>query len=171
MAARSRCGSMPKKERPAARRDASRVALRSITPGDLDEVALLWLCSWESTGIELAPQRDYPQLRQRLEREVAGDWLVTVASSDTKIAGFAAINPRTRRLEQLFVAPGAQRHGVGRALFDHSRRAMPGGFDLWTHGDNVGAARFYGRMGMEALGPDVHPRLGHPILRFSLGPR
>ncbi|MFM9829480.1 MAG: GNAT family N-acetyltransferase, partial [Sphingomonas sp.] len=84
------------------------------------------------------------------------------------VAGFVAMSPHDRQLEQIFVAPAFHRRGVGAALLAHARTVMPEGFTLWTHGDNHGAARFYDAVGMELLGPAVHPRHGYPILTYAV---
>lgn len=142
--------------------------LRPAAPTDLDAVARIWLEGWLSTGIMLASTPTYAGLRPRIADEIAGGWAVTVAEIDGRVAGFVAINPEARQLEQLFVDPDCQSSGVGAALFAHAHAAMPGGFGLWTHIDNVRAAAFYRRSGMNLVGPGTHPRDGHGILTFAM---
>lgn len=144
--------------------------LRPVAKADLDRVATIWIDGWLANGIELSVTPTYVELRERIAREIAGDWQVTVAEIDGAIAGFVAINPKTDVLEQIFVAPDFHRLGVGAALLAHARQAMPNGFTLWTHGENHGAAAFYERQGMALMGPGVHPKQGHPILTYGFGP-
>ena len=131
-------------------------------------MARIWLDGWRSTGIMLAIEPDYHVLRARLDDEVAGGWVVTVAESDRTVVGFVATRPPLRLLEQIFVAPGAHRQGVGAALLARARAAMPDGFRLWTHIDNHRAADFYVQQGMTLVGPGTHPRHGHGILTFAM---
>jgi GNAT superfamily N-acetyltransferase len=147
------------------------VTCRAISPDDLDDVARIWLDGWLSNGITLAEESTYPALRARIEREIAPDgWQVIVADSAGSVVGFVAISPAAAVLEQIFVAPDCHRQGIGTALLAAARQAMPSGFTLWTHGDNVRAADFYKDMGMTLLGPGIHPKQGHPILTFAFGP-
>ncbi len=142
--------------------------LRPAAPTDLDSVARIWLDGWLSTGIVLASPPTYAVLRPRIADEIAGGWVVTVAEVDGHVAGFVAISPEARQLEQIFVDPAFQRSGVGAALFSHAHAAMPGGFGLWTHIDNMRAATFYRLHGMSLVGPGMHPRNGHGILTFAM---
>jgi len=144
------------------------VILRPAALADLDAVAHIWLDGWRSTGIALAVTPTIDVLRPRIAREVAGGWVVTVAEVDGAVAGFVAVSLSIHQLEQLFVDPARQRSGIGAALLAHAHTAMPGGFGLWTHIDNVGAARFYARQGMALVGPGVHPTHGHGILTFAM---
>ncbi len=150
---------------------ADRPSLRPAEPGDLDDVARIWLDGWLSNGIALAEPPTYPVLRARIEREVApGGWQLIVAEWRGRIAGFVAMSPPAKALEQIFVGPDCHRRGVGTALLAAARKAMPDGFTLWTHGENARAAQFYERAGMALLGPGMHPRHGHPILTYAFGP-
>lgn len=142
--------------------------LRLAAPADLDAVARIWLDGWLSTGIVLASPPTYAVLRPRIADEIAGGWVVTVAEVDGHVAGFVAINPEAHQLEQIFVDPDCQSSGVGAALLAHAHAAMPAGFGLWTHIDNVRAAAFYRRSGMSLVAPGIHPRNGHGILTFAM---
>lgn len=142
--------------------------LRPAAPDDLDSVARIWLEGWLSTGILLASTPTYAVLRLRIADEIPGGWVVTVAEVDGCVAGFVAINPEARQLEQIFVDPDCQSSGVGAALLAHAHAAMPDGFGLWTHIDNLRAAAFYQRRGMSLVGPGMHPRNGHGILTFDM---
>ncbi len=100
----------------------------------------------------------------------SGQWRVIVAEVDGAVAGFAAIDPAAAVLEQIFVAPDSHQRGIGAKLMAAAQQAMPGGFTLWTHGENLGAQAFYAQMGMTLVSPGVHPKQGFPILTFAFGP-
>lgn len=50
-------------------------------------------------------------------------------------------------LEQLYVATGHTRRGIGSMLVDHAKALSPGRLQLWTFQSNLGAQRFYQRHG------------------------
>jgi GNAT superfamily N-acetyltransferase len=121
--------------------------LRPYAPGDEAAMAGLWFESWLSVGLE-HPVVTKAELVERLPRELAGRWDVTVAEADGRLLGFLALALSERRLDQLFIAPDAQRRGVGRTLFEVAKERMPDGFWLSTQPANGGARAFYEQCGM-----------------------
>jgi GNAT superfamily N-acetyltransferase len=73
-------------------------------------------------------------------------WVVEEAGT---IVGFAAFGPDL--LGHLYVAPRAQRRGIGRMLLDKVKQERPDGFTLWTHQPNTGARAFYEHEGLVAV--------------------
>jgi GNAT superfamily N-acetyltransferase len=65
------------------------------------------------------------------------------------VLGYAVL--RTDELHDLYVAPEAQRRGVGSALFARAQQARPEGFEFWVFRDNARARRFYEARGCVAL--------------------
>lgn len=122
-----------------------------------DEAALLdaWFAGWLSTGLE-RPVVTKAGLADRLPRDLAERWDVTVAEAGGRMLGFLALAPAEQRLDQLFVMPDSQGRGVGRVLFEVARRKMPDGFWLSTQPGNARARAFYERAGMrlERIAPD-----------------
>jgi len=88
-------------------------------------------------------------LADRLPRDLAQRWDVTIAEADGKMFGFLAIVLAERRLDQLFVMPDAQGHGIGHRLFELAKQKMPDGFWLSTQSENIRARAFYERAGMQ----------------------
>ncbi len=74
---------------------------------------------------------------------------VRVAVVDGEVVAFVVI--QAGRLVFLYVAPDAQRGGIGTALLEEVMRAQPGGFTLWTHQRNEHACRFYEKHGLRAV--------------------
>lgn len=109
----------------------SSVILRPFTPGE--EVALveIWFTSWLSVGID-HPKVTREFLADRLPRDLAQRWDVTIAEVDGTIAGFLALVLPEHRLDQLFIKPDAQGQGIGHKLFKLAKQKMPAGFWLST---------------------------------------
>jgi len=121
-----------------------------LRPYDLaDEAALvqLWFDSWTSNGFE-GPPNVREMMIERVPREAAGRWEVTVAEADGRLLGFLALAIAEQRLDQLFIAPDAQGQGVGVALFAVAIARFPDGFWLTTQTENHRARGFYERRGM-----------------------
>jgi GNAT superfamily N-acetyltransferase len=72
--------------------------------------------------------------------------MVQVAEVEEALVGFAAL--AQNHLGHLYVAPGRQGGGVGRALLDWVKTICPGGFDLWVFQKNRRARSFYRREGL-----------------------
>jgi ribosomal protein S18 acetylase RimI-like enzyme len=138
------------------------ISIRPYEDGDLDAIARLWFESWRSTGLAVAQQATGTAMRARIPEELASGWRVFVGiDAGNRLVGFLALKPGVGRLDQIFVAPSAQRRGVGRALLDFAKRQMPSAIWLRTAVGNVGACRFYERSGFRRGEVGVHPTLGH----------
>ncbi len=121
--------------------------LRPATAEDAAAVAELWFESWRSNGFEGHPDTSEMMI-ERVPRELAGRWEVTIAEADGRMLGFLALAVAEDRLDQLFVAPDAQGRGVGSRLFARAVDRLPAGFWLTTQQENVRARAFYEHRGM-----------------------
>lgn len=122
--------------------------LRLASEADLPAVAEVYLAAREVASMPRgihAPDgvRDWVGSWDLTERDV---W---VAESDAAIVGFANLTPTW--LDGLYVAPGAQRRGIGRSLVDLAKSVRPGGFGLWVFEINDPARDFYRNHGFVAL--------------------
>ena len=72
-----------------------------------------------------------------------------VAEQQGRVFGFVVVDDGL--LGHLYVAPDAQRQGVGTALLEDTMRALPSGFTLWTHQGNERARSFYEKHGLRAI--------------------
>ena len=73
---------------------------------------------------------------------------VTIAMTADRVAGFLARDGD--EINSLYIAPGSRRQGVGRQLIEDAK-AQVDRLVLWTFVANVGALRFYDRMGFVEL--------------------
>ena len=132
--------------------------IRAATIADLDAVALLFDAYRQFYGQPADPARARTFIGERLRR---GDAVILLAQRDGAVAGFTQLYPlfssvRTGRIWQLndlYVAPPARRHGVGRALLDAARdhAAASGalGLQLETQRGNAAAQRLYAALGWQ----------------------
>jgi GNAT superfamily N-acetyltransferase len=143
------------------------IRIRPYLDRDLEAAARLWFDSWRSTGLAVARKASEAAMRERFAGELASGWSVFLADDAAgRLVGFLALKPETSCLDQIFVAPHAQRQGVGLKLLNVAKQLMPKGFWLRTAVDNSGACRFYERHGCTPGETKTHPTLGHRIVLY-----
>lgn len=118
--------------------------IRPATPADAEVVARInresraeampWLPDLHT------PEEDVAWFRNLLAGEPA--WIF---EENGEAVGYAAM--KDGELHDLYVAPGAQRSGVGGALLAHVQAANPQGFRFWAFRDNTRARAFYDARG------------------------
>ena len=121
--------------------------IRRAAPRDAE--AVVWI--FRESRAEAMPwlpvlhteAEDRAWYRERLGGEA---WVYELGG---RTAGFALV--REDDLDALYVAPDAQRRGIGAALFRQAQEARPGGFGWWVFRDNVRARRFYESLGGRLL--------------------
>jgi GNAT superfamily N-acetyltransferase len=121
--------------------------IRPARPGDVEEVVRIFRES-RAEAMPWLPvihtaEEDEAFHRGRLAGEA---WVYEVEGG---VAGFALV--RDDELDALYVAPEAQRRGVGSALFRQAQAVRPGGFGWWVFLDNTRARRFYEALGGRCL--------------------
>jgi GNAT superfamily N-acetyltransferase len=141
--------------------------IRSAQPDDYEIIAAIWheSASQMDGGV---PVLDPPNtLIGRIISGLGDGWRLKVAVVDGHIVGLLATIPKDRVLDQLFVAPKAQRQGIGAALLDQAKRQLPTGFTLRTPVTNIAGHRFYERNGLCAIKDAPHPVTGAPVRYFG----
>jgi len=144
-------------------------SIRLAIPTDAAAIAEVYLASFKATyDFPLAHTDEAVRawVRDVLPRR-AELW---VAEESGRILAMLAITPGW--IEQLYVAPGAQGRGIGRALLETAKQRSPDGLQLWTFQVNVRAQRFYVRNGFVAAertdGAGNEER--QPDVRFAWSP-
>ena len=121
--------------------------IRPARPDEYDEVARVWMNSWVSTGLDKASNFLLAKLRARVRLEIENGWSLFVADDDGRLAAMLAMHLPLRYLDQLFVAPEYQGHGVGKKLLAFTRTHLPDEIELRCVRENDRAWRWYEREG------------------------
>ncbi len=122
------------------------LALRPAAAADLPALAEIHLASRRSAGGAFPPG---VHADDEVRAWVSG-WDLTaydvwLATSDGQVAGYARWT--STWLDDLYVHPDHQGHGVGSALFGTVTAQHPAGFCLWVFESNGPAREFYRRHG------------------------
>ncbi len=146
------------------------LTLRAYLATDEDAAIELWRRTW---------QQHYPRIdftarvawwRERWRNELLPAATITVAERGGTLIGFVTVDPKTRYLDQIVVAPEAWGSEVAAALIAEARRLSPSGLELKVNADNARAIRFYEKHGFVITGQDVNPRSGTPVHTMSWRP-
>jgi len=113
-------------------RQVTEMEIRLAQPGEYETIAAIWYESARQMDGG-APALDDPgTLPARIIASIENGWCLKVAVVDDHIVGLLATIPAQRILDQLFVAPDAQRKGIGAALLDEAKQQLTTGFTLRT---------------------------------------
>ena len=141
--------------------------IRLAQPNEYEAIAAIWYAS----ALQMdggAPTLDDPStLPARIIASIENGWCLKVAVVDGHIVGLLATIPAQRILDQLFVAPDAQRQGIGAALLNEAKQQLVTGFTLRTPVTNVSGHRFYERHGLRVVKDTAHPITGAPVRCFG----
>lgn len=123
------------------------ILIRPARDDEFDEVTHVWMASWESTGLSVAGDSTFEELRERIPREIEAGWRLFVAEADGRIAAMLAVRLEDHHLDQLFVSPDFQGRGLGGRLLRFARSLMPDEIWLRTSTGNRRAWAWYEREG------------------------
>lgn len=132
---------------PGATRRMAPIDIRKLEPQDADAVASVLRASFDDRLPWLAgrytPEQDRQFVREHLfpQCEVWGAF-------GPELVGVIALQPSW--VDQLYVLPGRQGDGIGKALLEIAKRGNSE-LSLWTFQRNATARRFYERNGFVVL--------------------
>ena len=135
--------------------------IRPARADEYDEVGLLWMESWVSTGLGEASNFLLANLRARVRKEIEDGWSLYVADDSGTMAAMLALHLPKRYLDQLFVAPDYQGRSVGRQLLAFTRTQLPDEIRLRCVRENEKAWRWYEREGFMFEEEKVEPMTGY----------
>jgi len=134
---------------------------------DEDAAIALWLRTWQVAYPTLDFTGRLAWWRMRWRKELVPSAKITIAESAGALIGFVTVDPRTRYLDQIVVAPEHWDWGVGAALMAEAKRISPRGLHLDVNTDNARAIRFYEKHGFRVSGGGVNPVSGNPVRRMT----
>ena len=144
--------------------------LRPYAPADETGCIALWLRAWQAAYPDIDFNARLAWWRARWRSELIPAAHVVVAEAQNLIVGFVTVDPSTRYLDQIVVAPERWASGVGLALIAEAKRISPDGLDLDVNTDNARAISFYGKCGFAVTGAGLNPMSGRPVHRMSWRP-
>jgi len=142
------------------------ITIRPARPDEHDEIALIWMNSWVSTGLAEASNFLLAQLRARIPREVENGWSLFVADDGGHLAAMLALHLQSVYLDQLFVAPEYQGQSLGRRLLAFTREHLPDEICLRCVRENEKAWRWYEREGFVFEKEAVEPMTGFVMKHY-----
>jgi GNAT superfamily N-acetyltransferase len=119
--------------------------IRRAAAADADEIAAMWLRSWDAalpTVARAHPDSDVPRY---FREQVVGAMAAWVAVDDDRIVGVLALDGDW--IAQLYLATDHRGRGLGEAFLALAKTERPDGLQLWTFQVNGPARRFYERHG------------------------
>jgi GNAT superfamily N-acetyltransferase/chorismate mutase len=125
----------------------SEVAIRRADEGDAEAVASVYLTARGAAPMP-PPVHTPDAVRYWLAGRLQEDE-VWVAEADGAVTAYLRLTDAW--LDDLYVAPGHAREGIGSALLDLAKAQRPGGFCLWVFEQNQPAREFYRRHGLIEL--------------------
>jgi putative acetyltransferase len=145
------------------------VSLRPYTPADEDAAIELWRRTWSHHFPHIDFNARVNWWRERWRQELLPVAQVVLAEKGGALAGFVTVDPKTKYLDQIVVAPEHWGSGIAEALLKEARRLSPEGLELLVNKDNARAIRFYEKHGFVYAGDDKNPVSGIAVNRMTWG--
>jgi putative acetyltransferase len=136
---------------------SAKITLRRYTAADEDAAIELWRRTWTQHYPHIDFNARVDWWRKRWRKELMPSARIVLAEMGGALVGFVTIDPKTKYLDQIVVAPEQWGSGIALALLDEAKRLSPRGVDLHVNKDNDRAIRFYEKHGFEYAGEDKNP--------------
>ena len=130
---------------------SARFVIRRARPADAAAIAEVYIASRRAAARYFPTLYSDDDIRGWIGSHLIPNLEVWVAEDALagRIIGMMALEGDM--LEQLYIAPASQRHGVGDGLLALAMRERPAGLRLWTFQANTPARRFYEARGFRAV--------------------
>jgi putative acetyltransferase len=139
------------------------VTLRPYAAADEDAAIELWRRTWQQHYPHIDFSARLSWWRERWRNELVPAATIVLAETNGALAGLVTVDPATRHLDQIVVAPQAWGSDVAAALMTEAKRISPGGLDLKVNADNARAIRFYEKHGFSDAGETVNETSGAAV--------
>ena len=143
------------------------LTLRPYTPADEDAAIELWRRTWAQHYPHIDFNARVAWWRERWRKELVPATAIVLAELDGALAGFVTVDPKTKYLDQIVVAPEHWGSAVALALLDEAKRLSPAGLELLVNKDNARAIRFSEKHGFAYAGEDKNPVSGIAVNRMK----
>jgi putative acetyltransferase len=143
------------------------LTLRPYTDADEDAAIELWRRTWQHHFPQIDFNARLAWWRERWKQELVPVAQIVIAERAGTLIGFVTVDPATRYLDQLVVAPEHWGTGVSAALLDEAKRLSPAGIELMVNKENARAIRFYEKHKFKYLREDMNPVSGRPVNRMG----
>ncbi|HZS63099.1 MAG TPA: GNAT family N-acetyltransferase [Xanthobacteraceae bacterium] len=144
--------------------------LRPYAAADEDAAIELWRRTWAHHFPHIDFNARVAWWRERWRQELIPVAHVVVAEQAGTLLGFVTVDPKTRYLDQIVVAPEYWGSDVAPALLNEAKRLSPRGLDLLVNKENDRAIRFYEKHGFSYAGDDKNPVSGKPVNKMTWRP-
>lgn len=142
------------------------ITIRPYTSAEEDAAIELWRRTWAQHYPHIDFDARVGWWRERWRNELVPTCDIVLAEADGKLAGFVTVDPKTRYLDQIVVAPEYWGSDAARILLDEAKRRSPAGLTLLVNKDNARAIAFYGKHGFAYDGEDRNPVSGIAVNRM-----
>jgi putative acetyltransferase len=144
--------------------------LRAYDGADEDAAIELWRRTWQQHFPHIDFTAREPWWRERWRQELVPVARIMIAEQAGVLVGFVTVDPQTRYLDQIVVAPEAWGSGVAAALIDAAMNLSPDGSELMVNKENARAIHFYQKHGFTYVGEGTNPVSGRPVDRMAWRP-
>jgi putative acetyltransferase len=148
----------------------SHVTLRPYATADEDAAIELWRRTWSKHYPHLDFNARVPWWRERWRNELVPTAQIVLAERGDAMVGFVTVDPKTKYLDQIVVAPEHWGSDIALTLLDEAKRLSPTGLDLLVNKDNFRAIGFYAKHGFVYVGDDKNPVSGIAVNRMAWRP-
>jgi putative acetyltransferase len=146
------------------------LSLRDYDGADEDAAIELWRRTWQQHFPHIDFTAREPWWRERWRQELVPVARIVIAEQSGTLVGFVTVDPATKYLDQIVVAPEAWGSGVAAALLGAAKELSPGGIELMVNKENARAIHFYRKHGFAHIGEGTNPVSGRPVDRMAWRP-
>jgi putative acetyltransferase len=146
---------------------SAKITLRRYTAADEDAAIELWRRTWTQHYPHIDFNARVDWWRKRWRKELVPSARIVLAEMGGTLVGFVTIDPKTKYLDQIVVAPEQWGSGVALTLLNEAKRLSPGGVDLHVNKDNDRAIGFYEKHGFNYAGEDKNPYSDKPVNKMA----
>jgi GNAT superfamily N-acetyltransferase len=127
----------------------ARVSFRRANAADAHDVATVYIASRRGAEAWLPTVGTDDEIRGFVVDKMVPEQETWVAEDGGRIVAVMVLG--VDMIDQLYVAPGEQRRGIGDAMLAHAKHLRPAGLRLWAFQRNAPARRFYEARGFIAI--------------------